>query len=155
MKSIEILRLESEKMDTIRPLWERLKAFHEENSIHFKERFQEMSWEKRKDNLLAKSSKILFEYAVDRTNDKAIGYCISTINKHDHKTGEIDSLYVEKKYRNHGIGKQFMENAIHWLIEQETEVQKLAVGAGNEQVINFYKQFDFFPLHIILQKKHT
>ncbi|MCP3927933.1 MAG: GNAT family N-acetyltransferase, partial [Bacteroidetes bacterium] len=58
-----------------------------------------------------------------------------------------------KELRKSGIGKQLMDNAINWLISQKTETQKLLVGAGNESVIDYYKQFDFYPLHIVLQRK--
>ena len=33
------------------------------------------------------------------------------------------------------------------------KLQKLLVGVGNESVIDYYKQFDFLPLHIVLQRK--
>ena len=51
----------------------------------------------------------------------------------------------KKEHRKFGIGKQLMEDAI--------KIQKLLVGVGNESVIDYYKQFDFLPLHIVLQRK--
>ena len=44
-------------------------------------------------------------------------------------------------------------NAIAWLKLKGTKTQKLVVAAGNETIIEYYKQLDFYPLHIILQKK--
>ncbi len=35
---------------------------------------------------------------------------------------------------------------------KKTETQKLLVGVGNEQLLDFYKQFGFYLLHIILQR---
>jgi hypothetical protein len=46
-----------------------------------------------------------------------------------------------------------MQQAIDWLTEEGIETQKLLVGAGNEEVIGYYKQFGFYPLHIVLQRK--
>ena len=142
-----------EDLDLVKPLWEKLNVLHESLSPDFKERFQSMNWVKRKSTLISKSGKLFLEFAIDNKNNKIIGYCISTIEKENEKVGEIDSIFVEKEHRKTGIGKQLMDNAINWLILQKTETQKLLVGVGNESVIDYYKQFDFCPLHIVLQRK--
>jgi len=141
-----------DNLDLIKPLWEKLNQLHYDLSLHFKKRFQEMNWDKRKRKLLQKSKDILFDYVIDKNDNKIIGYCISTIDKEDDKVGEIDSIYIDESYRKSGLGKQLVERAILWLKSNNTETQKLLVGVGNEQVIDFYKQFDFFPLHIVLQR---
>ena len=46
---------------------------------------------------------------------KHIGYCISTINLE--LVGEIESLYLEKEYRNQGIGEELMNRALTYLNE--------------------------------------
>jgi ribosomal protein S18 acetylase RimI-like enzyme len=142
-----------EDLDIVKPLWEKLNDLHESLSPDFKERFQKMNWDKRKSNLISKSGKLLLEYVIENKNDKVVAYCISTIKKDNEKEGEIDSIFVEKEQRKTGIGKQLMDNAINWLISQKTETQKLLVGVGNESVIDYYKQIDFYPLHIVLQRK--
>jgi|AGTN01.3.fsa_nt_gi Acetyltransferases len=114
-----------------------------------------MSWDKRKNGLIKKSSKLLLDYVIENDSNKIIGYCISTIEKENNKIGEIDSIFIEEEYRKSGIGKKLMENAVNWLIEQKAETQKLIVGVGNEKVIDYYKQFDFLPLHIVLQRKEN
>ena len=38
------------------------------------------------------------------------------------------------------------------MIWKRTKIQRLEVGAGNEQVLEFYTQFDFHPLNIMLQR---
>ncbi|MGV8138529.1 MAG: GNAT family N-acetyltransferase [Mangrovibacterium sp.] len=139
-------------LDLIGPLWEKLNQLHFDLSPHFKSRFQDMTWNKRKQKLLEKSKDILFNYVIDNENNKIIGYCISTIDIEDHKIGEIDSIYVDETYRKSGLGKQLVERAIQWLKSRNTETQKLIVAAGNESVSDFYRQFDFYPLHIVLQR---
>jgi len=140
------------ELDLIGPLWEKLNQLHLKLSPHFKHRFQTMNWDKRKHKLLEKSKDILFEYIIDNKNDTIIGYCISTIDKEDNKVGEIDTIYINETYRKSGLGKQLINRAIQWLKSNGTETQKLLVGVGNEQVFDFYKQFDFYPLHIVLQR---
>jgi len=153
MLDLSIKRGQIEDLDLVKPLWEKLNSLHESLSPNFKERFQKMNWDKRKSNLISKTGKLLLEYVIDNKNDKIVAYCISTIEKENEKVGEIDSIFVEKELRKSGIGKQLMDNAINWLISQNTETQKLLVGVGNEKVIDYYKQFDFHPLHIVLQRK--
>jgi diamine N-acetyltransferase len=139
-------------LDLIKPLWEKLNQLHFDVSPYFKSRFQNMNWEKRKTKLIEKSREILFEYVVDKENNTIIGYCISTTNKEDEKIGEIDSIFIEETYRKSGLGERLMDNAIRWLNSKGTETQKLLVGVGNESVLEYYKRFDFYPLHIVLQR---
>lgn len=153
MLDFSIKQGQIEDLDLVKPLWEKLNDLHESLSPDFKERFQAMNWDKRKSNLISKSGKLFLEFAIDNRNNKIVAYCISTIEKENEKVGEIDSIFVEKEQRKSGIGKQLLENAINWLISQNTETQKLLVGVGNESVIDYYKQFDFYPLHIVLQRK--
>lgn len=140
------------ELDLIKPLWEKLNQLHAEVSPRFKKRFQSKTWEERKGDLLRKSKEILFDYAVESITGATIGYCISSIDRDDNTIGEIDSIYVDEAYRKSGIGKQLMEKAIEWLSARGTKSQKIIVVVGNEQVLNYYSQFDFFSLHIVLQR---
>jgi diamine N-acetyltransferase len=151
MKDYHIKWLESEEIDLIRPLWEKLNLLHLDLSSNFKKRFQEANWEKRKRKLIEKSSEILIETIV-YGEDAIVGYCISTVDGVNSQIGEIDSIYIDEAYREYGLGKLLVNNAIDWLIEKGTTEQKLLVGVGNERVLDFYKQFDFLPLHIVLQR---
>jgi len=152
MRKYEIKQGGMDDLDSIKPLWEKLNQIHHAISPFFKERFHNMDWDKRKSKLLNKASEILFEYAIDKEEKKIIGYCISTIHKDDTKIGEIDSIYIDDAYRKSGIGKKFIENALQWLKSKNTETQILYVSVGNEKVLDFYKQFNFYPLHIELQR---
>ncbi|MBP1615875.1 MAG: hypothetical protein H6Q14_389 [Bacteroidetes bacterium] len=151
MKDYHIKWLENEEIDLIRPLWEKLNLLHLDLSPNFKKRFQEANWEKRKRKLIEKSSEILIETIVDGV-DAIVGYCISTVDGVNSQIGEIDSICIDEAYREYGLGKLLVNNAIDWLIEKGTTEQKLLVGVGNERVLDFYKQFDFLPLHIVLQR---
>lgn len=153
MKSFIIKKGDKNELDLIKVLWEKLNQLHYELSPYFKNRFSEMTWEKRKEKLLNKSKTLFFEYAVDEKGNNIIAYCISTIDRNDNTTGEIDSIFVDENWRKSGIGNQFIEHAINWLQSEGIENQKILVAAGNESVLRYYQQFDFYPLHIILQKQ--
>jgi len=150
MSNYQLKRLDINEIDLIRPLWEKLNLTHLDLSTHFKKRFQEANWEKRKTKLIEKSEVILLDIIVE--NDLIIGYCISTIDKENNKTGEIDSIYMDETHRKCGLGKLLINHALDWLISKGTTEQKLLVGVGNERVLDFYKQFNFMPLHIVLKR---
>jgi len=151
MKNYSIKCLDIKEIDLIQPLWEQLNLLHSDLSLNFKHRFDNMNWEKRKTKLMDKSAEIMIDAVVDGEN-RAIGYCVSTIDKTNPKVGEIDSIYIDASHRDSGLGKQLINNAIDWLIEKETTEQHLLVGVGNEKVLDFYKQFNFYPRHIVLQR---
>lgn len=150
-KNYHIKQLDFNDLDLIRSLWEKLNQLHYELSPDFKVRFNSLTWETRKSKLIEKAQEILIEFALD-TNDKVIGYCISTIDKMDNTIGEIDSIFIEEKYRGQGIGKELMKNASNWFHSNNVLTQKILIGVGNEKVIEYYKEFGFYPLHIVLQK---
>ena len=153
MNSYTIKKGDKNEMDLIQTLWEELNLLHYELSPYFKKRFREMTWEKRKARLLDKSKAVYFEYAIDEKENNIIAYCISTIDREDNPTGEIDSIYVDENWRKSGVGTQFMEHAINWLQSKGVENQKIQVAAGNESVLRYYRQFGFYPLHLVLQKE--
>jgi len=147
----QIKRIDTEELDLIQPLWEKLNQLHFNLSPDFRNRYKEMSWEKRKARLMDKSEEIMVDTVRDE-RDRIIGYCISSIDKTNHKAGEIDSVYIEELHRNAGLGKQLINNAIKWLTMKGTTEQKLVVGIGNEKVLDFYRQLKFFPLQLVLQR---
>jgi diamine N-acetyltransferase len=153
MNNYNLNRGGRDDLDLIKPLWEKLNAMHRDLSVHFTERHKLMRWENRKLKLLQKSADLIVDYAVDHNRGEVIGYCISTVDIDDPKTGEIDSLYIEEAYRRSGIGKAFMTRAMEWLESKETETQKIVVAVGNERVLDFYEQYGFYPMHLVLQRK--
>jgi len=148
LNSYSIIRSDTKDLDRIKPLWEKLNRVHQENSPYFRKRYENMNWEKRRNSIIEKSSDVMLDYAIDK--DEIIGYCISTIEKHDPWVGEIDSILVDERCRKTGLGCMLMERAIQWLDSKKVKTKKLMVSVGNEKVLDFYSQFDFYPLHIIL-----
>jgi len=140
-------------LDLIRPLWDKLNAWHYDQADSFIQRFRNVDWDKSKREMIDDSAVMLVDYVLDQANNRNIGFCISRVYKNDRDIGEIDSLYVEEDHRQAGIGKKLMERAIQWLDEQGAEKKRVLVVAGNEPLIEYYSQFGFQPLHIVLQRK--
>lgn len=142
----------TETLELLGPLWDKLRQHHAASTKHFLERYETMKWSDRKQALVDKSKALHVEYATEKSRGQLIGYCISSVEK-DGTTGEVDSLFVAEPYRKTGLGEELFSRSINWLDEQHVEVQKLSVAVGNEVVLDFYKRFNFHPLHIVLQRK--
>ena len=151
MSNYSIRQGNKDDLDLIGPLWEKLNELHYNLSPHFKDRFREMTWEKRKQKLLEKSREMRIDYVVDNESNAVIGYCISTLEAEESATGELDSLYIDENHRHSGLGRQLVQRSIEWMDSRGATTRKLLVGVGNEQVLEFYEQFGFYPLHIVMQ----
>jgi len=151
MINVEYIEGSQEVLYLIQPLWERLKDYHRNKSKYFADTYANKRFQDRV-NELTDDSKVGMKVnlAKDKDTGQYIGYCISTINKE--MIGEIDSLYVEKEYRKQGIGSQLMERALEWLDTNKVNSKIVAVGDGNENVIDFYNHYGFHIRNIILEQ---
>ena len=124
-------------------------------SRDFVEWFEQYTFGKRRESILekARDSNILVDLA-KFDNDETVGYCLSTIvEKPTGSIGEIDSIYVEEKFRNRKIGRELMKRALAWFDERKVKYRRLIIAAGNEEVLDFYMQFDFLPRALVLEQK--
>lgn len=151
MKQISILRGSKEELDIIKSGWQQLNSYHESVSKHFAHKYTNMNWEKRKKTLIHNAADLMFDYVLH--DKKLIAYCVSSVHRLNSKIGEIDSLFVDEAFRSSGIGKTLVERAMDCLLEKQTEIQKISVAVGNDNVLDFYKQFDFYPSYITLRRK--
>ena len=150
--NISYTKLNKDEIDIIKPLWEKLRAHHKELSKDFQERYAEFKFEERKEELLKKSENgiLKVDIAKDNDADEIIGYCISSIS--ENLEGEIDSIYLIEKYRSFGIGDELMKRSLNWMDEKGVKTKKIMIAAGNEDTIEFYRRYNFFPKHIILEQ---
>jgi len=148
-ENIEIQSGDEELLDRIGPLWEALKANHVEKSTYFAEQMSGRQFYERKQELMEKSNQM--RIIIASINGVDAGYCVSTISA-DNK-GEIDMLYVKEAYRGYDLGKKLMDLALVWLDGQKVKEKTLNVAEGNEEVIKFYKKFEFFPRKVQLIQK--
>lgn len=142
---------DANELERIRPLWEKMRAFHVACSPQFSDSLAKVTFEERREALCRKSEGGLLRLEIVQAEDGDRGYCISTIS--GTKAGEIDSIYVEEAYRGRGIGTALMEHAIEWLEAHRADPITLAVAVGNVEVMAFYRRFGFFPRQIILERR--
>jgi len=133
--SIEILP--TEQIDLIQPLWENLRRYLQERSIHFTNHMQRLSFEKRKMGLLEKEALHLL---LAKNNATPVGYCVSAIEDGE---GMIESLFVSSQFRKWGIGETLIRDSIKWLEDEGVQSISLNVSSGNEQVMAFYRKWGF------------
>lgn len=151
-RDIYLIEGQQELLGEVKELWEKLNIHHMESTKHFKKKYLENSFDKRKKSLLEKSAggQMQVLIAKDRADDKKVGYCISTLNSDGE--GEVDSLFVEKEYRRLKVGDMLMTAAIKWLEEKSAKAIVLTVAGGNEKALDFYKRFGFYTASIKLAK---
>jgi ribosomal protein S18 acetylase RimI-like enzyme len=141
--------IEKININRIKELWQKLNEIHLNDSNYFKEHYKTFTFEKRCEKFNDLSEECI-RIEVIEDKEKIIGYCISTIEK---RVGEIDSLYVEEKYRKYGYGSKLVENAIGWLKQNKCEKIIVSVAEGHESVISFYMKHRFYPRMTYLQMK--
>ncbi len=101
-----------------------------------------------------RNSKIL----IAKKGKRIIGYGIASIKKSKEysiidKIGKINQIFIEKKFRRKGIGKEILKRFLEWFNSKNIKYVQLNVDARNKGAINFYKKFGFEELQKIMMKK--
>jgi ribosomal protein S18 acetylase RimI-like enzyme len=152
--NIEYIETDERDLDLIADLWWKLRQHHKMRAPeYFAGQFEKMPWNLRKKLLLDKTGNggaIRIDLAQDENSKVLVGYCVSSVT--EKKQGEIESIYVEEEYRKNGIGEAFMQKALRWLKSQAVARIIIGVGAGNEEVLSFYRRYGFCPRTTILEQ---
>jgi len=129
-------------LELITQLRQKQWQYHAERSPNFGKRIAQRSIKDVNTQLLEKASGgLLLDLARDAETGDLVGYCLSSIDVEWH--GEIESIYLEPEYRRHRIGYKLVERALNWMDKKGVSRKKLVVGAGNEEVLDFYRRFNF------------
>ncbi|AUG57317.1 GNAT family N-acetyltransferase [Acetivibrio saccincola] len=151
MLNISYIEGGRELLEEVRPLWIKKRKYHKEKSTYFPHKFAQMTFDGRTEEMLEKSE-IRVVIAKDREKDKYVGFCISTID--EKRLGMIESIFIEEEYRRNRIAENLMNLSLKWMDEKGVKNKRLNVAIGNEEVLNFYKRFNFKPFLIILEQKN-
>lgn len=144
---MEIIEIPAEEIDAIRPLWELLNKTHYEKSTQRKCHFNNLTFSKRVEGLRRREKIVIF---AAQEQGVLIAYCIASIKQ---SVGEIDSIFVRNGYRQTGVGKTLLTNAMTWLKEHNVETIKVAIAEGNEAVFPFYEQMGFRKSMTVLEAR--
>jgi ribosomal protein S18 acetylase RimI-like enzyme len=105
--NISIVEKDLTEINTIKPLWEKLNLIHLDKSVYFKSKYENFTFDKRMKSIYKKAEKGIMKLDLLLDNDKGeyVGYCLSSIER---DLGEIESIFIEEKYRKHGLGDKLM-----------------------------------------------
>ncbi len=135
---VEIVELPPERWEDLRRL--RLEALKLEplaygSSYEEEQNLSRVTWQ-------ARISRVLFA-VVDNNPVGIIRYDYETHQKNGH-VANIYSVYVNKKYRNQGIGNQLMSSVIKKIREKRgIRKVKLTVNPAQESAVKLYQKHGF------------
>lgn len=152
MVNLRFIDAGPEALDVVRLLWEKLNKHHLNQKSDFQEHYANFTFPERKEVLLKKShgGEMLISLAEDKYSGIRVAYCITTISPENE--GEIDSIYVEERYRSLGIGKELMKRSLKWMDEKDVRTRKVVVATGNQEAISFYESYGFRSRSITLEQ---
>lgn len=100
--------------------------------------------------MINNSNVILLGYYIE---NEIVGYIfIKNINSDD-KVYLLDGLYVEEKYRNKGIAKELISEALNICKEYDCKYVDINVMYKNEIAKKIYKRFGFDEFKLNLRKE--
>lgn len=150
--NISIVEKDISEVELMKQLWESLNAVHLDKSTYFKKKFEKFTFERRMESIYVKAQKgkIKLDLLLDKDNGMYIGYCLSSIEE---KLGEIESIYIEDKYRKFGLGDKLMKNALSWFeLNTITNIQ-INVVYANDEAVPFYERYGFYIGNYVLKRK--
>lgn len=144
----QIQKATSEHLDEIVSLWVKLMNLHKEFDPGFFADTDSSVYEYKMnlDWYLSDTTSILF---IAKSENKIIGYITAGISwfKYSHYNSNnyciIGDIMIDKKYRQLGIGKTFIEEIKKWAKAQSTHKIVLDVFSKNTKALNFYKKQGF------------
>jgi len=138
----------------VQPLWLNLRAYHSQLPWRFAGEMNRVTFEPRKQEILTKEApgKLRIELVSTASVTADVAYCISTVSANGR--GEVDSIFVEERFRGHGIGSELLRSALAWLESLGASSKVVTVAYANEDAISLYKHFGFHPRTILLEQPH-
>ena len=139
-----------ELINNVEVLWNQLNKLHLEKSINFKHKFEKNTFQDRKETLIKEGKDLMIVLAKNEITSEYIGYSIASISKDS--IGEIDSIFMDSKYRGLQIGDKLMTKPLEWMKNKGIRKIIIGVAAGNEDVFRFYSKFGFYPKVTVLEQ---
>ena len=150
--NIFIVEKNINEIKLIKPFWKLLNSIRFDKSIYFKSKYEELTFEKRLESVYEKAQKgkIKFNMLLDSNNESYIGYSLSSI---EDNSGQIESIYIDAKYRKIGLGGKLMKNALSWFKSNDITDIQINVVYANVEALLFYERYGFYIGNYILTRK--
>src|SRR5688572_14921977 len=124
-----------DSLEAIRPLWEKLRAHHAPLLSRFSDEAPPFAFGPRKQEILAKAAagKIRIELVSVAQDTPDVAYCVSTVSATG--CGEVDSMFVEERFRGRGIGSELIRHALGWLESMRASSKVVSVAYANQEAL--------------------
>jgi diamine N-acetyltransferase len=142
-----------DRIDEIRLLWEELNVYHVQFAPVFADEMRSRSFSGRKGEIEAKTAcgKVRIELVAAGSDGPDVAYCVASVSADG--VAEIDSLFIQSEFRNHGIGSELMRRALAWFRTARATSTIISVTHGNDNAIAFYRRFGFHPRSVLLRQR--
>ncbi|RKD69600.1 acetyltransferase (GNAT) family protein [Sinobaca qinghaiensis] len=140
--------LNIEEIDLLESCLIELAAYHNKVSTHFNSIYPLKPYHETLNTMkkqMRESSGIVNGLLLD---GEIIGFCKISFER---KSGTLDYLYVNKKYRNRGYGRLLMDWAMKEFQRNDVEIIDLKIVAGNS-ADKMYKKYGFQPQLTVMSK---
>lgn len=149
---VEYREIDVGELESLRPLWEQLNAYHARIAGRFSGDFESYTFDERIRRLVAEKSDLHILVAENEDGHR-IGYAIGSIAEAGtRRRGELDSIFVEEEYRGGGIGEELARRILEWVDSHEPHSVVIAVVTGNERALPFYERLGFAPRAYTLRR---
>lgn len=147
----DLTEIDLTEIDIIKSLWKKLNLIHLDKSVYFKSKYENFTFDKRMKSIYKKAEKGIMKLDLLLDNDKGeyVGYCLSSIEE---DLGEIESIFIEEKYRKHGLGDKLMQSALKWFESREIKDIEINVVYANDGALPFYERHGFHIGNYILKR---
>ena len=140
-----------ELLGDVAPLWQRLRDHHVKLNGPFTTEIAAQTFEKRAGGWKTEGNHGEVLVDVAWADDRAIGYCVTTIDLRG-EMGEIDSLFVLEEFRRRGIGDRLVRRALQWLDDNEVKDRVVYVICENDPALKFYARFGFVARTVVMKQ---
>jgi len=153
-KNLKIRRAEIKDLDAILQLNHKL--FEKEHREY--DNSLDLNWTYDKGVKIFNDDIINDFAAVAEIDEKIIGYLVGeTLDPETSwrtvKIAELNNMFIEKEFRNQGIGKKLIEEFVKWCKNKQIDRISVRASAQNELGIEFYKQIGFKNYDVVLEMK--
>ncbi|AQS06637.1 GNAT family N-acetyltransferase [Clostridium beijerinckii] len=149
--NISIVENGINEIELMKSLWEQLNSIHYNKSVHFKKKYDRFTFDKRIESICkkAKNGVVKLDMLLDNETENYVGYCLSSI---EDNLGEIESIFVEKKYRKLKLGDKLIKNALSWFESNDITDIQINVVYANDEALPFYSNYGFKIGNYILKR---
>lgn len=149
MAEIEIKHAELEDLSTIRNLVSQLYEYYK---IPFNEKRFEWGIKRRLTDRLQKEG---IRVAKDNVKNKIVGLIVAEIlvNPLGNSEGHITSIVTDREYRDKGVGKLLINDAIKHLEEMGAEIIRLDLEERFVKMLDYFKNLGFYSAYRVLEYK--